>query len=111
MGRAPIRQDQRLPRLMPRQRMMLLLAIAAGQTERWSPARSDSAWTVRIGGHGQPSVVVTFRETVGLRLVDLGYLAPHPDPAQATIVGSGRTVYQFIPTEAGISRVRGKEPV
>jgi hypothetical protein len=105
MGRQPI--AKLAERLTPRQREMLLLTIAAGHASNFSPARALSAWAVRIGGDGRPSVVVTFADSVGRRLLHLGLIELHPDPEVAEVHGThGIIGRRYVPTEAGIARMQ-----
>lgn len=105
MGRPPFVPGQRAPRLTPKQREMLLLTIAAGQVATWAPIRFASAWAVRVG-RGGSSVIVTFADSVGLRLVELGYLELHPDPKKALVRGKGRVGRHYVATAAGLARIR-----
>ena len=111
MGRRPVPPAQRLPRLQPRQREMLLLTIAAGHASNFVPARFYSAWTVRIGGDGRPSVIVTFADSVGQRLLSLRLIELHPDPTLAEVHGpSGIIGRRYVPTAAGIARIGAQSP-
>lgn len=106
MGRPAIVPGQVAPRLTPRQREMLLVTIAAGHASNFIPSRFASAWAVRIGADGQSSVVLTFADSVGRRLLALGYIEPHPDPDLAEVHSpSGMTGRRYVPTQAGIDRV------
>jgi hypothetical protein len=95
------------PRLMPKQREMLGLAILAGSVTKWTGVPSQEAWALRLGGDGHPSVVITFHKSVGKKLIALGYLAPHPDPEMREVRTVGKVVgRRYVVTPAGVARAR-----
>jgi hypothetical protein len=109
MGRSPA-QPGGVPRLSPKQREMLLLTIASGVANNFVPARFASAWVVRVGRRGAPSVALTFADSVGRRLLELGYIKLHPNPAQAVVRGpTGIIGRRYVPTQAGIRRLSGEQ--
>ena len=97
------------PRLMPKQREMLGLAILAGSAVKWTGVPAQEAWALRLGGDGSPSVTLTFARSVGKRLVALGYLEIHPDPEMRDLRAPGqsnRKGRRYVVSPAGVARAR-----
>jgi hypothetical protein len=108
-SRANMSLDNRTPRLMPKQRELLGLTILAGSVTKWSGVPAQEAWTLRLGGDGHPSVVMSFAKSVGKKLVALGYLEIHPDPEMRDIPAVGqspRRGRRYVVTPAGVARAR-----
>lgn len=93
-----------------KQRDMLTLTVQAGHASNFTPARFYSAWAVRVEVDGGASVIRTFADSTGKKLLALGLIEPHPDPALAEVHGpSGVIGRRYVATPAGVAEVQKRE--
>jgi hypothetical protein len=106
MGRHPIPAEQRLPRLMPKQREMLTQTIFAGCCVSFSRAGYAGAWSVRAGHGG--GIELEFCQSAGDALLRLGFieLAPGEAPPCAWGPGDPFVLHRYVPTTKGLNRVQ-----